>query len=52
MLKKDPSRKQYPSALTDDPWAIVAPLIPPAQSGPRGGHPRQVDRRAILNTLF
>src|SRR5262252_5157156 len=52
MLKKDPWRKKYPSDLTDEQWAIVAPLIPPAKSGPRGGHPRQVDRREVLNTLF
>jgi putative transposase len=52
MLQKDQSRKKYPSALTDEPWAIVAPLIPPAKSGPHGGHPRQVDMREVLNTLF
>lgn len=46
------SRKTYPSDLTDEQWAIVAPLIPPAKSGPRGGHPRQVDMREVLNTLF
>ena len=52
MVQKAQSRKQYPSDLTDEQWAIVAPLIPPAKSGPRGGHPRQVDRREVLNTLF
>ena len=52
MLQKDQARKQYPSDLTDEQWAIVAPLIPPAKSGPRGGHPRQVDMREVLNTLF
>src|SRR5499433_2424229 len=52
MLKKARFRKQYPSDLTDAHWAIVAPLIPPAKSGPRGGHPRQVDMREVLNTLF
>jgi len=51
MLKKDPWRKKYPSDLTDEQWAIVAPLIPPAKSGPRGGHPRQVDMREVLHTL-
>jgi putative transposase len=51
MLQKDQSRKKYPSDLTDAQWAIVAPLIPPAKSGPRGGHPRQVDKRKVLNTL-
>jgi putative transposase len=52
MSKADCSRKTYPSDLTDEQWAIVAPLIPPAKSGPRGGHPRQVDMREVLNTLF
>jgi putative transposase len=52
MVKKDPARKRYPSDLTNEQWAIVAPLIPPAKSGPRGGHPRQVDMREVLNTLF
>src|SRR5262252_6819996 len=52
MLKKDQLRKKSPSDLTDEHWAIVAPLIPPAKSGPRGGHPRQVDMREVLNTLF
>lgn len=52
MSKADRSRKTYPSDLTDEQWAIVAPLIPPAKSGPRGGHPRQVDMREVLNTLF
>jgi len=52
MVQKAHSRKQYPSDLTDEQWAIVAPLIPPAKSGPRGGHPRQVDMREVLNTLF
>jgi putative transposase len=52
MSKVDRSRKIYPSDLTDEQWAIVAPLIPPAKSGPRGGHPRQVDMREVLNTLF
>jgi putative transposase len=52
MLKKDQSRKKYPSDLTDEQWAIVAPLIPPAKQSPRGGHPRTVDRREVLNTIF
>ena len=51
MLQKDQARKRYPSDLTDAQWALVAPLIPPAKSDPRGGHPRQVDMRDVLNTL-
>ena len=51
MVQKAQSRKQYPSDLTDEQWAIVAPLLPPAKSSPRGGPPRQVDMREVLNTL-
>jgi transposase len=52
MLKKDQLRKKYPSDLTDAHWAIVEPLIPPAKPRPRGGHPRTVDMREVLNTIF
>ena len=52
MFKKNRSRKKYPSDLTDEQWAIVEPLIPPAKQSPRGGHPRQVEMREVLNTLF
>jgi putative transposase len=43
-------RQRYPSDLTDAPWAIVAPLIPPAKQSPHGGRPREVEMRAGLNT--
>jgi putative transposase len=42
-------RKAYPSDLSDEQWAILQPLIPPAK---HGGAPRTVDMREILNTLF
>jgi putative transposase len=42
-------RKAYPTDLTDDQWAILEPLIPPAKSG---GAPRTVNMREIVNTLF
>ncbi len=45
-------RKQYPSDLTDEQWAIVGPMIPCAEQSKRGGRPRKVDRREVLNTLF
>ena len=51
-MKKAQFRKKYPADLTDEQWAIVAPLIPPTKSGPRGGPPRQVDMREVLNTLL
>jgi putative transposase len=52
MWKKDQSRKRYPADLTDEHWAIVEPLLPPAQQSPRGGHPRTVAMREVLNTIF
>ena len=52
MFKQDRPRQQYPSDLTDEQWAIVEPIIPPAEQSPRGGRPRQVDRREVLNTVF
>jgi transposase len=45
MLRKDRSRKVYPSDLTDEQWTIVEPLLPPAKQRPRGGRPRAVDMR-------
>ena len=41
--------KTYPSDLTDAQWAIVEPLIPPAQAG---GRPRKYPMRRILDALF
>lgn len=43
------TRKAYPSDLSDEQWALLQPLIPPAKSG---GAPRTVDLREVLNTLF
>ena len=40
---------RYPSDLTDDEWALVGPLIPPAK---RGGNKRHVDERAIVDGLM
>src|SRR5262245_42399455 len=42
------SRKPYPSDLTDDQWAVLAPLVPLARPG---GRPRSVDMRAVLDAL-
>ena len=52
MVQESRSRKFYPSDLTDEQWAIVEPLIPPATQHPRGGRPREVDMRAVLHTIF
>lgn len=40
---------RYESDLTDAEWALVAPLIRPAQ---HGGGPRTVNVREILNAVF
>ncbi len=40
---------RYPSDLTDAEWALVSPLIAPAK---RGGRPRTVDVREVLNGIF
>ena len=45
----DRSKLRYPSDLTDDEWALVAVLIPPAK---RGGNKRTVDVREIVNGLM
>jgi putative transposase len=42
-------RKPYPSDLTDEQWAILEPLIPPARPG---GRPRQTDMREVVNALL
>jgi putative transposase len=52
MGQEGSSRKVYPSDLTDEQWAIVEPMIPPAKQNPRGGRPREVDMREVLNTMF
>jgi hypothetical protein len=45
-------RKTAPSDLTDEQWAIVSPMMPPAKQHPRGGRPRKVARREVRNTLW
>ena len=45
----DRSRLRYPSDLTDDEWAHVSPLIPPAK---RGGNRRHVDVREVMNGIM
>src|SRR5256885_16320547 len=52
MVHRIRHRKKYPSDLTDEQWAILGPLIPPAKQSNRGGRPRTVDMREVLNTLF
>jgi transposase len=42
-------RKAYASDLTDEQWAILEPLVPPAK---HGGRPREVDMREVINTIL
>jgi putative transposase len=41
-------RKPYPSDLTDEQWAVLEPLLPPAK---HGGRHRRVDLRAVVNGI-
>src|SRR5437773_11896160 len=41
-------KKTYPSDITDEQWAIFGALIPPS----RGGRPRTLDLRPIVNGIF
>ena len=43
------TKSRYSSDLSDDEWAILAPLIPPAKPG---GHPRTTDMRAVCNAIY
>ncbi len=45
----DRSRLRYPSNLTDEEWALVEPVIPPAK---RGGNRRHVVVRDVVNGLM
>jgi transposase len=45
----DRSRLRYPSDLTDEEWAEVEPLIPPAKPG---GNKRSVNVREVVNGLM
>jgi len=45
----DRSKLRYPTDLTDDEWALVEPLIPPAK---RGGNKRTVVVREVVNGLL
>ena len=43
------ARAAYPSDLTDAQWALIAPLIPPAEPG---GRERAVDLHEIFNGIL
>lgn len=43
------TRRSYPSDLTDEQWAILAPMLPPAVAA---GRPRTTDLRDVLDAIF
>lgn len=45
----DRDHLRYPSDLTDEEWALIAPMIPSAK---RGGRKRSVDTREVVNGLL
>jgi putative transposase len=51
MAEEHEKRRTYPSDLTDAQWGIVAPWIPAPRYN-RGGRPRELDMREVLNTLL
>ena len=51
MANQEGSRKGYPSDLTDEQWAILEPLLSAATTR-RGGRPRKVNLREVMNTLL
>jgi len=45
----DRSPLRYPSDLTDEEWALVGPMIPPAKDG---GNKRRVKVREVVNGIM
>src|SRR3954462_10862701 len=40
---------RYPSDMTDQEWAVIAPLLPPPKLG---GRPRKTDLRAVMDAIL
>ena len=38
--------------VSDELWALVAPLLPPEPPKPKGGRPRVDDRSALTGIIF
>jgi transposase len=38
--------------VSDELWAVVAPLLPPSRPRPKGGRPPVDDRKALAGVLF
>src|SRR5262245_35252743 len=43
-----PCRSRYPSDVSDEEWAMIAPMIPPARTG---GRRRRTDMREVFNAI-
>ena len=43
-----PRGDRYPSDVTDDEWAIIEPMIPPARTG---GRKRDTNMRDVFNAI-
>lgn len=48
----DDARKRYPSDLTDSQWELIELLIPRARKSKKGGRPREVDMREVVNAIL
>jgi putative transposase len=48
----EPTRKRYPSDLTDAQWEILGPLLLAFENRVRPGPEREVDLREVINTLL
>lgn len=44
-----PTRRAYPTDLTDAQWATIAPMIPDARPG---GRPRKASKREIVDAIL
>ena len=51
LMTESTPRKHYPSDVTDEQWSILEPLMPAARTE-RGGRPREVNMREVVNTIF
>jgi putative transposase len=45
-------RKQYPSDLTDLQWEMIEPMLPKFRCSKKGGRPRTVDLREVMNAIL
>ena len=47
-IQHKPRRSRYPSDVSDEEWAIIAPMIPPPRAG---GRHRETDMREVFNAI-